>query len=106
MRSVLAVGLATTTSTGPAGAITSDRFIGQVIHCGQQPIANQWWDSGTMSFQYDASGNMTQIQDVSRGSTWSLSYDESNRVMSKQAPAGRSFDSPSSLTAPPQRFTA
>ena len=41
--------------------------------------ANQGWDSGTMSFQYDASGNMTRIQDVSRGSTWSLSYDESNR---------------------------
>ena len=53
--------------------------------------ANQGWDSGTMSFQYDASGNMTQIQDVSRGSTWSLSYDESNRVMSIYEPGMTAF---------------
>src|SRR5690625_767764 len=53
--------------------------------------ANQGWDSGTMSFQYDASGNMTRIQDVSRGNTWSLSYDEANRVMSIYEPGMTAF---------------
>src|SRR5690625_2002122 len=44
-----------------------------------------------MSFQYDASGNMTQIQDVSRGTDWDLSYDESNRVMSIYEPGMTAF---------------
>src|SRR5690625_4037330 len=44
--------------------------------------ATQGWDSGTMSFQYDVSGNMTRIQDVSRATDWDLTYDESNRVRS------------------------
>ena len=53
--------------------------------------ANQEWDSGTMSFQYDANGNMTSIQDVSRSSTWSLTYDESNRVISIEEPGTTAF---------------
>src|SRR5690625_2243093 len=53
--------------------------------------ANQGWDSGTMSFQYDASGNMTRIQDVSRGNTWSLSYDEANRLMRIYEPGMTAF---------------
>ncbi len=51
----------------------------------------QNWDSGTLAFQYDANGNMTRIQDVSRSSTWSLTYDESNRVMSLYEPGMTAF---------------